>query len=217
MSMECSLDRTTLQEPATKKGPVALREGCERRLDLDRRKRVDQMTREELVRELFTDPLTGLPNRRAYEAAEPKAYQSVLDLDGLKWLNDHLGHPAGDAMIRAVATVLADASVEAYRVAGDEFICQFESTVRAVNQLSTVVHRLEHAQFRFSDADRRFRIYRGIGVSYGIGRSLHEAEYALRQAKAHRLAAGLRAERGGRPPLLKVRCLPREDWLGTDG
>ena len=68
----------------------------------------------------FEDPLTGLPNRRAAEErleqlaarAEPVAVL-LGDLDGLKAINDKLGHEAGDAALRATAGALRAA------VAGD--------------------------------------------------------------------------------------------------
>jgi diguanylate cyclase len=65
------------------------------------------------------DPLTGLANRRAFEAAlsreadrvarsgEP-ALLLVLDIDHFKRVNDTYGHAAGDQVIRAVADTLTD-------------------------------------------------------------------------------------------------------------
>jgi diguanylate cyclase (GGDEF)-like protein len=190
--------------------PVRQGSGFERRVDLDRRRRLELMTREELIRELMTDVLTGLPNRRAYEEAEPKPCQAVLDLDGLKWVNDCLNHQAGDALIRTVATVLADAAVEAYRVGGDEFICQFENDADAREKLSKVARRLEHASFRIPGGTGRGHSYRGIGISYGVGRSLHEAEVPLRRVKIHRQTVGLRAARGERPPMLQRICCDQD-------
>jgi diguanylate cyclase (GGDEF)-like protein len=84
----------------------------------------------------FEDPLTGLPNRRAAEeriaaavrAAAPEHPVSVMfaDLDGLKEVNDRLGHGAGDEALRAVGSELAAAAAEvpgavAARLGGDEF------------------------------------------------------------------------------------------------
>ena len=61
----------------------------------------------------FEDPLTGLPNRRAAEerleqlAARAEPVSLLLgDLDGLKTINDKLGHDAGDAALRATADAL---------------------------------------------------------------------------------------------------------------
>lgn len=87
---------------------------------------------EKLARE---DGLTGLLNRRSFDLELSRAAslqarygtQAVLvlaDLDGFKQLNDRLGHPAGDAMLRHVARLfLASirASDIAARVGGDEF------------------------------------------------------------------------------------------------
>jgi PleD family two-component response regulator len=63
-----------------------------------------------LRREAFIDALTGLPNRRAFDEAldaeltRANRYRHpfsvvVIDLDGLKQINDHQGHPAGDAAL----------------------------------------------------------------------------------------------------------------------
>jgi diguanylate cyclase (GGDEF)-like protein len=81
-----------------------------------------------------TDPLTGIPNRRAYlervsAAVDAAAWGHptvvcLVDLDGFKSVNDAGGHAAGDAMLKAVATALGGAVRETDTVArlgGDEF------------------------------------------------------------------------------------------------
>ena len=81
-----------------------------------------------------TDPLTGIPNRRAFldrvaAAVDAAAWghQTVVclvDLDGFKAVNDAGGHAAGDAMLKAVAAALGGAVRETDTVArlgGDEF------------------------------------------------------------------------------------------------
>src|SRR5262249_26892793 len=57
------------------------------------------------------DPLTGLPNRRAFQQmgtaqlARPEpAVALLLDLDGFKEINDTLGHAAGDVVLAAVGS-----------------------------------------------------------------------------------------------------------------
>src|SRR5271166_3036464 len=82
------------------------------------------------------DPLTGLPNRAAFEAALRAVFERLerygerfslfcLDLDSFKAINDRLGHQAGDQLLRQVAGRLAGAvraGETIARVGGDEFV-----------------------------------------------------------------------------------------------
>jgi diguanylate cyclase (GGDEF)-like protein len=82
------------------------------------------------------DPLTDLINRRGLERELKRALAYVkrygtsavlvyLDLDGFKSINDHHGHAAGDAVLRAVAMVLVRqvrTSDLVARLGGDEFV-----------------------------------------------------------------------------------------------
>ncbi len=89
------------------------------------------------IRQLaFYDELTGLPNRnlllaqaeQAIARAEPERKRVAvlfLDLDRFKQVNDTLGHPVGDALLRDVAQRLrrlARASDIVGRLSGDEFV-----------------------------------------------------------------------------------------------
>lgn len=82
-----------------------------------------------------TDELTGLVNRRGWETVVADAQEridafgdlvavAVVDLDGLKAVNDAYGHSAGDALLRRTGEALRSACTEQDRVArygGDEF------------------------------------------------------------------------------------------------
>lgn len=82
------------------------------------------------------DPLTALGNRRAADTDLARALAhaerhgwtvsvAMLDLDGLKRINDELGHDAGDAALRRLADAMrATARVDdgVYRLGGDEFL-----------------------------------------------------------------------------------------------
>jgi diguanylate cyclase (GGDEF)-like protein len=79
----------------------------------------------------LTDALTGLGNQRhfydrlqqeldAAEAAGKPLALCLLDVDGMKQVNDSLGHPAGDRLLELVASCLRRGG-EAFRVGGDEF------------------------------------------------------------------------------------------------
>ena len=88
------------------------------------------------------DPLTNLWNRRRFIeelAAEIKRLRRqpqptsllMLDLDNLKAVNDSLGHPAGDRLIRATAEVLSERLRETDaigRLGGDEFAILLRGT-----------------------------------------------------------------------------------------
>jgi diguanylate cyclase (GGDEF)-like protein len=84
----------------------------------------------------LTDPLTGLPNRRALEEWGAKVFQQrealrvpftilVIDIDHFKRINDHYGHTGGDIALRALAHALA-AAVRSEdmvaRLGGEEFV-----------------------------------------------------------------------------------------------
>lgn len=81
------------------------------------------------------DSLTGLANRRRFRVALAREVERwrryrvpcallMLDIDHLKRINDQLGHPAGDAVIRQIAQTLKEVSRNndtAARLGGEEF------------------------------------------------------------------------------------------------
>ncbi|WP_158263733.1 putative bifunctional diguanylate cyclase/phosphodiesterase [Deinococcus arcticus] len=91
--------------------------------------------RQRLAHLALHDALTGLPNRRAFleglghmlrrrGAGGGSVLVLFVDIDRLKWVNDTLGHAAGDAYLRAMAGRLARALPPqglAARLGGDEF------------------------------------------------------------------------------------------------
>lgn len=99
---------------------------------------IAQTERLEEVRKLaFTDPLTGLANRRAVDARLDEAVERhladgvvvslvVCDLNGLKRVNDTLGHAVGDRLLERFGSVLSLCGAKlpgalAARLGGDEF------------------------------------------------------------------------------------------------
>jgi diguanylate cyclase (GGDEF)-like protein len=111
------------------------------RIQANLSKQVDALGRmeertDEVYKMAVLDPLTGLYNRRSGEQrlaeeisrshrhARPLTVL-LLDLNGLKAINDSFGHPAGDQMIKQFAELLQKAirgSDVAVRMGGDEFL-----------------------------------------------------------------------------------------------
>ncbi|MFY2763472.1 two-component regulator propeller domain-containing protein [Arenimonas sp. MALMAid1274] len=155
-----------------------------------------------LERQATQDELTGLPNRRAgdqrlaaicADEAAPLACVALLDLDRFKAINDQHGHAAGDAVLRAVARVIAEAVDEhgfASRHGGEEFMLAFcglaqseawERCERLRRELAVLKVRLDDGQVIGSTAS--------IGLSRArLGATpdelLREADEQLYRAKA---------------------------------
>jgi diguanylate cyclase (GGDEF)-like protein/PAS domain S-box-containing protein len=93
----------------------------------------------DLLRDMaYADVLTGIPNRRAFDErleTEWKRAQRdgtqvallILDVDHFKRYNDCLGHPQGDACLRAVADAVSSVPCRGHdllaRYGGEEFVC----------------------------------------------------------------------------------------------
>lgn len=113
----------------------------------------------------LTDPLTGLPNRLAYERRMAAVEEDVrenggvacvaaFDIDHFKVINDSFGHAAGDAVLRIVGQTLTRELPEPTFVArygGEEFVVVFagippdEAIVAAQSLCETVAALAFHA------------------------------------------------------------------------
>jgi diguanylate cyclase (GGDEF)-like protein/PAS domain S-box-containing protein len=171
----------------------------------------ERKTAEAQIRSLaFSDPLTGLPNRRllkdrleqAMAAASRHGYQSALlfiDLDDFKLLNDTLGHDKGDLLLKQIANRLISCVREGDTVArlgGDEFVVLLENLsstlpeaaaqaqVVAVKILSTLGHPYElEGHGHHSTASIGVTLFGGTSRE-NIEEPLKRAELAMYEAKA---------------------------------
>ena len=157
----------------------------ERRVALEKRRRVAEMSPEEMRRELLTSEVTGLPNRRAFDEAGAALAVAMSDVDGLKALNKY-GYEAGDAVLRAKADALRGEGLEAYHDKGDEFLCRG-------NHIKELLAKLERARAILRDCaivverpDGSTLNITGADFSYGVGKDIDEAESRLRSHKAER-------------------------------
>ena len=148
----------------------------ERRIDHVTRKRVSEMSPEEMRRALLISQKTGLPNRRAFDEGQPSAFVAMSDVNGLKAMNDKYGYDAGDTLIHTFAELLISLGLEAYHDKGDEFICRGESYHELNIKLSQAQQLLRQQAFPVSGLDGRITTVEGADFCFGIGTTLKEAE-----------------------------------------
>jgi GGDEF domain-containing protein len=162
---------------------------CERRVAFEERRRVAEMSPEEMRRELLTSEVTGLPNRRAFDEAGRSPAVAMCDVDGLKALNRY-GYDVGNAVLKATAAVLREAGLEAYHDKGDEFLCRGNSVEELRDKLERARTMLWNRTALAERPNGNSLCITGAGFSYGVGTYINEAERALRNHKAGRESAG---------------------------
>jgi GGDEF domain-containing protein len=168
----------------------------DRRTNLAQRKRIDQMSIEELRKELLTSDKTGIPNRRAFDDAQHSQASPAVamsDADGLKALNDKFGYEAGDELLRAKADALKEAGLDAYHEKGDEFLYRGENPEDLKTKLDKAREILRNRVIEVKMKDGTTKRFKGADFSYGTGKDLTESESGLKQHKSAREAAGERA------------------------
>ncbi|MPY66480.1 diguanylate cyclase [Deinococcus sp. SDU3-2] len=129
----------------------------------------------------LTDVLTGLGNRRAFEAQLREATKqatfsvAMLDLDGLKTINDTRGHAAGDMLLQVFAAHLrasAPEGMHVFRLGGDEIALLMEHG-RTTTPDTVQANVLEVLDAGVSAA--RAAGFAEAGCSFGVARWPDEA------------------------------------------
>ncbi len=126
----------------------------------------------------ITDELTGLYNRRGFMTLAEQQVRIAgrtrkgllivfIDLDGLKWINDVLGHPEGDRALRDTADLLRGTFRESdiiARVGGDEFAVLALEAAPAEGEILER-HLREGVAGRNAAADRPYRLSLSVGTA----------------------------------------------------
>ena len=186
-----------LKDEAASRNPRA-----DRRRNFELRKRIDEMTPEEMRKMLLFDENTNLPNARSFHEAEhlkPAAAVAMSDADGLKAFNDKFGYEAGNTLLRAKADALRAAGLEAYHDKGDEFLYRGDSVEDLGKKLEQAREILRNTVFDVTMDDGTQLKLKGVDFSYGTGKDLDEAEQGQHAHKSEREARGerKRGELGG--------------------
>lgn len=149
------------------------------------------------------DDLTGLINRREFEARLERSLKSVhdnnaqhvfcyLDLDQFKLVNDTCGHAAGDELLKQVSLLLANRMRDRdtlARLGGDEFGLLLENcSLSDANQITNALLKLVR-DYRFMFDDKIFNVGVSIGLVVinssfeGVSDVIHAADMACYSAK----------------------------------
>ena len=153
--------------------------------------------------EARSDPLTGLPNRRAFDEQLAELERSnaalslaICDIDHFKRVNDNYGHAVGDRVIRAVAQTLRDncGGNMVARIGGEEFVILFPGLEpdAAGQILDGARNVLGSRYFKLRETDEPLG---QVTFSGGVARNRHpDGTSALQRADALLYAA----KNGGR-------------------
>ncbi|MEI8081629.1 MAG: EAL domain-containing protein, partial [Actinomycetes bacterium] len=156
----------------------------------------------QLAYQAFHDELTGLSNRVVFRAGLRQAADRsgathkpfivmMLDLDDFKDVNDSLGHPAGDDLLRVVGQRLTECMREGdvpVRLGGDEFAVILESAETVADAQAVGARILEALRQPVQLHGTQVRVGASIGIAVGDGASdptdiERNADIALYEAK----------------------------------
>ncbi|MEM8733487.1 MAG: diguanylate cyclase [Planctomycetota bacterium] len=152
----------------------------------------------------YTDALSNVNNRKAYEELLPKQLTNfkdrnesfgfiAVDIDHFKRVNDTYGHAAGDEVIRRVAEVLKDQThrpCEVFRYGGEEFV--FIAPADTPDDLKTFADqkRIEIESQPVQSGELHMSVTASFGCSFAaggnyesIGQLFDQADKALYEAK----------------------------------
>ncbi|MXP28829.1 diguanylate cyclase [Porphyrobacter algicida] len=150
----------------------------------------------EMEDEALTDALTGLYNRRDFDARKWRRSDilAIVDLDRFKPINDGWGHDTGDEVLRAVGRVLGECvadnqALRAWRLGGEEFAVALTgpSIDSAAIILNTVRQKITAAaRSAVPQVDRRITASAGLAMvgQQGMRQAFRAADAALYRAKA---------------------------------
>lgn len=142
-----------------------------------------------------TDPLTGLPNRRAWDAhmalaidAGLRVTVAMFDFDRFKEFNDTYGHPAGDRLLRETAAIWRDqlrAGDLLARLGGEEFgLLLIDCDSACTNE---VIDRLRRLMYREQTCSVGFAVRRAGESADEVLARADEAMYEAKESGRNRV------------------------------
>ncbi|GIW99971.1 MAG: GGDEF domain-containing protein [Pirellulaceae bacterium] len=172
-----------------------------RLVDAEQRLEVQTHEVESYLEESRTDALTGLLNRRAFDAQLDAMYRDwrqdharfalcLIDIDHFKQINDTYGHPAGDEILRRVAAALAEEFATGPCVArygGEEFaILSLNGIHHLAKRVDALRQRISTTRFEFDGQVIPVSLSAGVAevaADDTIGNVVRRADEALYASK----------------------------------
>ncbi|QXC29955.1 sensor domain-containing diguanylate cyclase [Aeromonas sp. FDAARGOS 1409] len=179
-----------------------------------------QRANDELSRQALSDPLTGLPNRRALmleltrlfslsDRAGHPVFIAFIDLDGFKAINDTHGHDAGDRLLTTMARQLSGTLRSGdmlARFGGDEFVAVGMGPIPGARSVEAAVQTFQRRLFEQSVLQLPMgdRVLHYPGASVGavaVDPARVSVEEALRRADASMYAVKRQRRSAGDGPI----------------
>jgi len=146
----------------------------------------------QLYEKAYTDSLTGLKSRAAFEPAQDKRKGSaggissllMVDVDDFKSINDQYGHRAGDAALKSLASILRKTVRDkdsVFRWGGDEFVVILPDA--SMENAGVVAERIRRAVENGSLYSLTVSIGVAKIVNDNVGLALAAADKAMYEAK----------------------------------
>lgn len=153
--------------------------------DINARKKSEEellKLKQELEELSYQDSLTGVANRRLYDAFMEREWDLAIrnhsaismimvDIDFFKQYNDQYGHTAGDIALKAIATTLKSAlrgSDIVARIGGEEFVIVMPATSQknAIDVAERIRQKIEHTAIEHNSVNTFLTASFGVGTIF---------------------------------------------------
>ena len=168
--------------------------------------------------------LTGIGSKEAWvgrvSSGGGKPISIAIDIDYLKWFNDHGGHPVGDQLLQAYANIIKEVvGDDGYHFGGDEYGIMFDTQEAADVAMQRIQEIADTVQIEFQAVDPNTSApmldgegrpivtsVKGLRYTYGTGTDLTKADTNLVARKAQR------PDTRGLEPASTIRRTASESW-----